>query len=290
MAKRGYWVDTFTLEFADDTSGVIIADSEEILQEAVNVMADMFAEYFNAMGMCLNAKKSELIVFRSKKKVNDLHLPSGQVESRVVCLLGLWIYQYRFEDHTQKVLQKLRFKLSNLAKVRPYLTQSRSQQIVESLIHSTINYMGFIYLRLPLNQKKVQRLLNRASRLVLKAEPLTHVEDMQDELYWLNVDNMYKYQLITSFRRLRYGECRARVSWGNLFIRKEDGEYLYRTRNIHCRVQWTKITSHGRNSYIYCASHMYNELELNGEYFEDDKDFKDCVKFRIFKNYPNGNL
>ena len=257
MAERGYWVDSWTLEFADDSSGVIVADTEEILQEAVNIMSGLFEEFFNAIGMALNASKSELIVFRSGRKRNTLTLPSGQEESQVVKLLGLWIdNNYRFETHTQKVLQKVRYKLANLSKVRPYLSEDKAKMIVESLIHSTINYMGILYLRLPSNQKKVQKLLNRASRLVLKADPLTHVLDLNRELYWLNAGNMYRFLLLTSFRRLKYGNCIAQISWDNVFVAQPN---LYKLRAIHCRVQWPKITSHGRNSYIYQSLFLWND-------------------------------
>ena len=288
MERRGHKIEASTLEFADDTSGVLVAETEEILQEAINIMSDMFAEYFNAMGMCLNQKKSELIIFRSKKKEGDLTLPSGQVESKVVRLLGLWIdNQYRFDVHTQKVLQKVRFKLCNLAKVRPYLTQGRAKQVVESLIHSTINYMGILYLRLPSNQKKVQKLLNKAARLVLQVDQRTHVEDILRELYWLNVPNMHRYALITSLRRLKYGQTLAYVTFRNLFY---DFNGLYKLRKIHLRVQWPRITSHGRNSYIYQSSFLFNSMELNGEYFPDKSKFEAAVKFRLFRDHDNGNI
>ena len=61
-------VDSWTLEFADDSSGIIVADNEEILQDAVNNMSSLFEEFFKSIGMALNAKKSELIVFRSSKR------------------------------------------------------------------------------------------------------------------------------------------------------------------------------------------------------------------------------
>ena len=44
MARRGHWVDTSMLKFKDDTSSIILADKEEILQEAVIVMSNLFAE------------------------------------------------------------------------------------------------------------------------------------------------------------------------------------------------------------------------------------------------------
>ena len=68
MAEKGHLVDSWTLEFADDSSGIIVADNEEILQDAVNNMSSLFEEFFKSIGMALNAKKSELIVFRSSKR------------------------------------------------------------------------------------------------------------------------------------------------------------------------------------------------------------------------------
>ena len=205
----------------------------------------------------------------------------------MVRLLGLWIdNKYRFDVHTQKVLQKLRFKLANLSKVRPYLGQRRARLIVESLIHSTINYMAILYLRLPSNQKKVQKLLNRAGRLVLKADPLSHVEDVLRETYWLNVPNMYRYALIVTFRRLKNYGCTAPISFQNLFYTQPN---LYKLRKIHSRVQWSRITSFGRESFIYQASWLYNSMELNGEYFRDEDKFKGDIKFRLFSRFENGN-
>ena len=50
--------------------------------------------------------------------------------------------------------------------------------INELLILSTINYMATLYLRLPTNQKKIQKLMNISARSILKAPPRTHVVDL----------------------------------------------------------------------------------------------------------------
>ena len=136
-------------------------------------------------------------------------------------------------------------------------------------------------------KSRVQKLLNRAARIVLLAEPRAHVEDLLRELYWLNVENMQRYSMITSLRRLKYGKCKANISWSNLF---EGGQSLYKLRSVHIRVQWPKILAHGRSSYIYQASHWYNELELGGALFTSDNAFKVSAKFKIFKTFSNCNL
>ena len=289
MAEMGFWVEVVTLEFADDTSGVIIANDEAELQIAVGVMMEIFTHYFNSMGMALNAKKSELIVFRSFRKQFTLTLPGGQEEADHVRLLGLWIDNgYKFDIHTQKVCQKLRYKIANISRVRPYISQERARMITESLVHSTIGYMAVVYLRLPSNQKKVQKLLNVAARVVLKADKRTHIVEMLRELYWLNTENMYEYLLICVMRRMVKRMMTAPITFGEVLENKNPG--LYRLRSRHLRVQWAKISNHGRNSFCFMSAEAYNRYELHGAWFGDEDTFKTVVKFKIFKSRSNGNI
>ena len=103
MAEAGLWNDAWTLEFADDTSGVLVCDDEAELQIGVHHMMEKFKYYFNSMGMCLNMSKCELIVFRSSRKEFELTLPGGQREVNCVKLLGLHIdNSYKFTTHTQR--------------------------------------------------------------------------------------------------------------------------------------------------------------------------------------------
>ena len=234
--------------------------------------------------------KCELIVFRSSRKEFDQTLPGGQKEVNSVKLLGLHIdNSYKFTTHTEKVCQKLRFKLANLNRVRPYLSERKAKMITESLILSTISYMSTLYLRLPNNRKKIQRLMNISARSVLKAHPRTHVVDLLRELYWLNAENLWEYQLICVMRRLRQGLLRALVSFAEVFI--NPNPELGRLRNSNdLRVQWTRMTSHGLNSFISNACTAYNKYNLNPELFISEDSFKESIFFRIFTQNTNGNL
>ena len=289
LAELGFWIDAWTLEFADDTSGVLVCDDEAELQIAVHHMMEKFKHYFNSMGMCLNMKKCELIVFRSSRKEFELTLPGGQREVNSVKLLGLHIdNSYKFVTHTEKVCQKLRFKMANLNRVRPYLSEAKAKMITESLILSTISYMATLYLRLPTNQKKIQKLMNISARSVLKAHPRTHVVDLLRELYWLNATNLWEYQLICVLRRIRQGLMKAPISFEEIFIQKNPE--LRRLRGNDLRVQWTRMNSHGLNSFANNSCVAYNKYNLNTEMFLSEDSFKESVKFRIFTRCENGSI
>ena len=282
-------VEAHTLEFADDTSGLLVCKNEEELQVAINVMFNKFKHYFNSMGMALNPDKCELTIFRSKKKTHTLTLPGGQEEVKTVKLLGLFIdSDYKFQTHVSKVCAKLRFKIANIARVRPYISEERAKLITEALVLSTVNYMSVLYLRLPSNQKKIQKLVNKAMRVVLKADKRTHIEDMNRELYWLNMENNFEFQLIMSMRRIRQRLMIAPVTFRDVFTNQD--LTLYRLRSVHLRVNWRKYTAHGRNSFVYQAIQGFNRYELNSQYFESELEFKRDVKFKIYRDNNNGNV
>ena len=286
MEELGFWVDAWTLEFADDTSGVITANNEAELQVAIHLMMNRFEHYFNSMGMCLNKSKCELIIFRSSRKEFTQTLPGGQEEVDTVKLLGLYIdNDYRFRTHTEKVAQKLRFKIANLNRVRPYLPMEKSKMLTESLVLSTIAYMGTLYLRLPSNQKKIQRLQNLAARSVLREDNRAHIEDMLLELYWLNVKNYHEYLLLFAMRRIREGLMKAPNTAKELVTKRDQ-----RLRSNDLQVPWTRMRSHGLNSFLAEGCKAYNKYNLSTELFEDEEQFKEALKLRIFARNPNGNL
>ena len=148
--------------------------------------------------------------------------------------------------------------------------------------------MAVLYLRLPTNQKKVQKLVNHAARVVLGADKRAHIEDLNRELYWLNTTNTYTYLLICAMRRMTQGLMTAPVAFREIFRVRE--LVLYKLRSQHLRVQWRKFLNHGRNSFVYQSTNAYNNYELHGAWFGDEPTFKYVVKFKIFKGNPNGNV
>ena len=233
--------------------------------------------------------KCELIIFRTSKKEFTQTLPGGQEETNCVKLLGLHIdNNYRFYTHTEKVCQKLRFKIANISRVRPYLSESKAKLLTESLVLSTVGYMAMLYLRVPNNQKKIQKMINLAARTVLRAPPREHVVSLLRELYWLNSRNYYEYLLICALRRIRKGLMKAPITYNELFIHRNLDQQ--RTRNTDIQVQWTRMNSHGLNSFAVNSCAGYNKYNLNPELFLCEESFKIAVKFRIFSNNDNSNV
>ena len=291
LREKGITVEIRTQEFADDTSSLIVADTDEDLQIAVEEMMKGFEHYFNSAGLCLNQSKCETIVFRSKRKTKTIVLPCGDEEKKVIKLLGLWFdNDYSFRTHADKVVQKVNFKLANLARVRPYLDDEDMRKYAESLVLSVINYCAELYLRPVPIQKRIQKCLNRVMRLVLNAPLRTHIDDLIQILQWHNASNLYRFSIVTAMRRL-IKTGMAPVSFRLHCEAKRTGHYHLRTQD--CPLPWTRMNCHARNSFLAQAAYVYNELNLYPQYFSEenqDKSFKLHCKMAVRIHFGNGKL
>ena len=157
---------------------------ESELQIAVHLMMEKFKHYllFKLHGNVSEQVKMLMIVFRfrSSFQVFLQTLPGGQKEVDCVQLLGLGI---DFCNSYRVSLSEASLRDRKPQKSHPYLVQEKTRMLMESLVISTISYMGTLYVSLPSNQKKIQKMMNLAARTVLCTHPRTHVEEMLLELY-----------------------------------------------------------------------------------------------------------
>ena len=59
MAEASIWIDVWTLKFAADMLGIIVANDEAELQVKVHLMMEKFKHCFTGLGTCLSDKMCE---------------------------------------------------------------------------------------------------------------------------------------------------------------------------------------------------------------------------------------
>ena len=59
MAEASLWIYVWTLKFAADLLGIIVANDEAELQVKVHLMMGKFKHCFNSLGTCLSDKMCE---------------------------------------------------------------------------------------------------------------------------------------------------------------------------------------------------------------------------------------
>ncbi len=100
--------------------------------------------------------------------------------------------QLSFKDHIAKTARSCRFALTNIRKIRPFLTEHAAQLLVQALVIYRLDYCNALLAGLPSNTiKPLQMIQNAAARLVFDEPKRAHVTPL-----WLPVAPCIKLVLI----------------------------------------------------------------------------------------------
>lgn len=289
--REKYKMDVFItqIEYADDTTGIIACETERELQIAVDELLAGFSRFYSANGLKLNEKKCNVLVIRPQARYMTIKC-AGQDEVSSLRLLGLFIdNKLNYDVHTKVVCGRLKAKLEYLEKLKNKASFKTLKEVTKSLIHSTIEFCAEIYLRNPSNQKKVQKKLNSAMRLLLNEDFDASVGDMLHNLRWLNVANMWRWCCIRSLKRMIYNYTMVPHVWQIIKINVGVVQ-TYTLRYNSLKLHWSKLTRWARESYVYCAVDVYNALGLHGRLFADYNDMRDQIRCTLIRHFGNLNI
>ena len=87
--------------------------------------------------------------------------------------------------------------LSNINRIRKYLTSESAAALVHTFITSRVDNCNSLYNGLPDYQlHKLQRVLNSSARLVLCARRSCHITPLLRELHWLPIRSPIEFKLL----------------------------------------------------------------------------------------------
>ena len=194
--------DVTSREYADDVSGILWADNDEVLQIVATETMSQFKLFFSAIGMALNPDKTEILCIRSSPKTKNITV-EGQGESSSLRLLGLHMdHNFSYELHIAQLKKNISFKLCCLRRLAPFLSQSNMKKITEALVHSSVMYCLPLFGHEVKFQRVIQKLINSAARIVLRRGFRESATEMMKELQWLNCRNLYFLESICWLSRI----------------------------------------------------------------------------------------
>ena len=164
---------SITHHFADDTYLLYTNKSLKKINKYVNHDLKLLCDWLRANKISLNAKKTEIIVFRSKQKQDiSKHLNfriSGQriaLSSRIK-YLGLTLDENVWETHITNLTAKLSRAIGMLAKLRHYVNYNTLISTYYSLFHSHIIYRCQMWAQeKTIKTEKIQKLQNKLLRII----------------------------------------------------------------------------------------------------------------------------
>ena len=184
--------------FADDTNISYSADSLEQLQNVMNSELKNLNDWLITNKLSLNIAKAEFMIIGSRQRINanqdnnmSIRIDDHEI-NRVhsVKSLGLYIDSHlTWSLHIEKICKKISSAIGALKRVRSCITTKTAIQVYSALIQPHFDYCCAV--RDGLGETlsmKIQKLQNRAVRVITRSSYETNASDL---LNVLHLDNLY---------------------------------------------------------------------------------------------------
>ena len=252
--------------FADDTTITISGSSLVDLEQETNLELLNLHCWLKANKLSLNVAKTEFMVIGSRQKLlaeshNEINIKlEDQVISNVdhAKSLGLIIdNRLSWSNHVNELCKKVTSAIGALRRIRPLISQSTAVLVYNSLIQPHFDYCSLVWDGLSDQlSDKLQKLQNRAARVILKANYGTSSSLLLDILKWDKlVIRRKKHKAIMMFKSLN---AQAPVYLQNLFHERSTD---YDLRNSFHKLTLPRPrTNYLKRSFSYSGALLWNSF------------------------------
>ena len=203
--------------YADDTLVYCSANNVDTLQECNNNYIACIKQWYDMNTLAINTAKSNVMVVSSKQRHAlsgasniDVHLGNENIR-HIDCTdyLGVKLDAHlTWNDQIDAVCKKLVFIISRLGRLRHVLAPRIFMYIYQGIIQPKFDYALTIWgFTSQYNLSKVQRLQNRAARIITGEFDYIHVRgiDIVKNLKWMNVIQRRDYFVALSMFKCIHG-------------------------------------------------------------------------------------
>lgn len=261
--------------FADDTIVYISGTDIEELSEKMNDDLNRLLKFLNYYKLKLNSKKSKYMII-STKKCNSQNIIKigGDVLERVeeMKYLGCIIDEkLNFNGNCDYVCKKMAKKINFFSRIANKLNRNTRVIVYNTILAPHINYCSTIlFLSNQTQVERVQKLQNRAMRIILSQKRDTNIQVMLNKLEWMSVRQKlvadvltFVYKTINNLQPEYLSAC----------FQTNENCYVTRQTNLLKLPLYKKSAT--QRSLMYEGAKIYNDIPNN---------IKQCNSLSIFKN------
>ena len=193
--------------YADDTQLYIFLKRKSTLSHAAELgrleaCLQAIGSWMETNRLKLNADKTEVMLFGPK----NYQLPAMTVAvngmsvapvSSVRNLGVMFDSALSMEDHVISVARSCNMHLRNLGRVRKSITEETTKFLVHGLVTSRLDYCNSLLFGLPDSTlNRLQRVQNRAARMVTRTKLYDHITPVLHRLHWLPVKARIEFKIL----------------------------------------------------------------------------------------------
>lgn len=257
-----------------------------VLQQLGNCVKDVI-EWMNRFKLKINNSKTEVIIYGTKQQLSKINISSVDIGGcQIRCVdhvrdLGVHMTStLNFEDHIRKKCQTAHVQLRNLKDIRKYISQRSAEILVHGLVHSHLDFCNGLFVDIPNYQiDRLQRVQNRAARIVTNASFDQNSKDILKSLHWLPVRARIMFKILVMVFRVIHKT--APVYLQQLFTRSQSRYKLRSTDEINLNIPRTR-TRMAERSIAVTGPKWWNALSNHLKCIEKEDQFRCKLKTHLF--------
>lgn len=288
--------DIFYHLYADDIQLYTSFDpsSEDSMFQAERLLTTCIADIRSWMcvnKLMLNDSKTELFMISSPWYFNDVSNFSLKIGGSVIkpsqSIRNLGVMfdcSISMNDHVSFLCKTVNFYLRCLRKIRRYIDRTTCAHAVRSLILSRLDYCNSLLAGLSVTDiRRLQKLQNRAARLIYQVNRRTSAPPLLRELHWLPVQQRIEFKTLVHVYNCLSGSS-------PVYLQKLISKYTGGRPGLRSSVDHTRLViqrtrkSYGDRSFSVIGPRLWNDLPRNIREAPNLKCFKKQLKTYLFPN------
>ena len=247
------------------------------MEEVVNWM--------NIHFMKINPDKTELLLLYPKSLQNEVIIKGTIFEEQCIRFssevknVGVWLDKHlNLDKHVNHIVSHCYKLLKDIGRIRNILSKKHTETLVHAVISSRLDYCNSLYFNMSKsNLYKLQKVQNAAARLVAQKNKRQSASQMLKELHWLQVESRVIFKILLIVYKCVIGNCSNNLIINYKMHNCRPNDYLMLV-TPSCK------TKHGKRTFDFVGSRLWNALPLHVRIESSIEQFKKQVKTILFDN------
>jgi hypothetical protein len=282
---------SLSYHFADDTTVFFPSNSVKKIRKAMSLQLHSILDWLAANRVSLNAKKTELVLFRPKNKPGTTRLTIKIRGCKVftttkVKYLGVILdHQLRWKHHITELEKKLSMAVGLLCKLRHYVDTKTLRGLYFNLFHSHLLYGSVVWGHASQDElKKLYRLQKRAVKIITFAD----LHDSASPLF-------HRLGILKLKDAIQLRQCELIYDWTNNHLPSAFSNYFTYKKSRkntrlavlpHLTIPERKTDKYGGSCMKYWGALLHNQLLRQGINLTMPKRaFTNTVKAMLLASY-----
>jgi hypothetical protein len=270
--------------FADDTLLYVAANN---VKEAESIMQEEMARIYEWLcrnKLKLNASKTKMMILTNKKNVNKdeikIEIENDKIERvSTIKYLGIMIDdRLNMHENVQFLCKKIAKKINYLARLGNKVNDYNKVTIYNAIVAPHFEYCSSMMLLCTNDDLvKLQKLQNRAMRIILRVGRRTRINDMLVTLNWMCIKQRIVFNSLLLIHKMRMNAVPQYLCKKLQYVRDVHNREL---RNMNDLRPIDVRKSSTRRMLLYRGVHWYNELNENVKQEMNFESFRrQCTEF-----------